>query len=226
MISTTADGYARSAVVADPATYGNNVRLSIDAKFQAALEQAQTNGAMSKEHPMPMTAGVVMDIHTGDVLAISSHPTFDPNLFVPSIDADGWNALNTGQYNPLLDRSIHAEYPPGSQFKTVTSIAAMRAGVFDPNWVVHCTGGFDIGKRAHGPQERARRRDLPRGPDPLVQHLLHHARPQGRARHPARHGAQPEPWQPDADQAARRIARLHSRRGIGPARAWPRFRRR
>jgi penicillin-binding protein 1A len=139
LISTTPDGYARSAAVSQPATYGNNVRLSIDPKFQAALEQAMSNSAKK------MTAGVMLDVHTGDVVALASHPTFDPNLFVPAIGADEWQALNGDPMLPLLDRVIHAQEPPGSSFKTVTSIAAMAAGVFDPNWVVHCTGYFDLG---------------------------------------------------------------------------------
>ncbi len=146
MISTTPEGYARSAVVAEPAVYGNNVRLSIDSKIQAAMETAMAAS------PNPMKAGVMIDIHTGDVVAISSQPTYDPNIFVPSITGDEWNALNTAEYNPLLDRSIHAQYPPGSGFKTVTSIAAMKAGVFDPNWVVHCTGYFDLGSMHTAPE--------------------------------------------------------------------------
>lgn len=139
MISTTPDGYARSAVVAEPASYGSNVRMSINSKVQAAVEQAMLAS------PNPMKAAVIMDVHTGDVVAMASHPTFDPNIFVPSIAKDEWDALNSAEYNPLLDRSIHAQYPPGSGFKTLTSIAAMKAGVFDPNWVVHCTGYFDLG---------------------------------------------------------------------------------
>jgi penicillin-binding protein 2 len=139
MISTTPEGYARSAVVAEPATYGDNVRLSIDSKIQAAMESAMAAS------PNPMKAAVIIDVHTGDVVAMASHPTFDPNIFVPTIAADEWQALNQDEYNPLLDRTLHAQYPPGSGFKTVTSIAAMRAGVFDPNWVVHCTGSFDLG---------------------------------------------------------------------------------
>jgi penicillin-binding protein 2 len=95
--------------------------------------------------PNPMKAAVMIDIHTGDVVAMASHPTFDPNIFVPTIAKDEWDVLNNGEYNPLLDRSFRAQYPPGSGFKTVTSIAAMRAGVFDPNWVVVCTGSFDLG---------------------------------------------------------------------------------
>jgi len=78
---------------------------------------------------------------------MASHPTFDPNIFLPTISADEWQVLNTGQFNPLLDRTIHAQYPPGSSFKTVTSIAAMKAGVFDPNWVYHAPGYFDIGDK-------------------------------------------------------------------------------
>jgi len=145
MISTTPDGYARSAVVAEPATYGNNVRLSIDSKIQSAVEQALTTSAMLKDRAHPMTAAVLMDIHTGDVVAMASHPTYDPNIFVPSIATDEWTLLTTDPFNPLLDRTIHAQYPPGSGFKTVTSIAAMRAGVFDPNWIVHCPGYLDVG---------------------------------------------------------------------------------
>jgi penicillin-binding protein 2 len=145
MISTTPEGYARSAVVADPATYGNNVRLSIDSKIQAAVEAALTAASLDKDHPLPMTAAVVIDIHTGDVVAMASHPTYDPNIFVPSIAKDEWDALNAAQFDPLLDRTIHAQYPPGSGFKTVTSIAAMRAGVFNPDWVVHCPGYLDVG---------------------------------------------------------------------------------
>ena len=138
LISTTPDGYARSAAVLDPATYGNNVRLTIDSKIQNAVEQALTDS------PHKMTAAVMLDVHTGDVVAMASHPTFDPNIFVPAIASDEWQLLNTDNTNPLLNRAIHAQYPPGSCFKTVTSIAAMAAGVFDPNWVVHCTGYFDL----------------------------------------------------------------------------------
>jgi penicillin-binding protein 2 len=139
MISTTQEGYARSAVVAEPASYGENVRLSIDSRIQAAMEQAMAAS------PKKMKAAVMIDVHTGDVVAMASHPTFDPNIFVPTIAKDEWDVLNNGEYIPLLDRTLHAQYPPGSSFKTVTSIAAMRAGVFDPKWVYDSPGYFDFG---------------------------------------------------------------------------------
>ena len=139
MISTTPEGYARTAAVAEQAAPGDTVRMSIDEKFQAALEQALTDSSHKT------TAGVILNVTNGDVVAMSSHPTFDPNIFVPAIAQDEWQVLNLDATHPLLNRAIHAEYPPGSSFKTVTSVAAMTAGVFDPNWVVHCTGSFDIG---------------------------------------------------------------------------------
>ncbi|HUB65981.1 MAG TPA: penicillin-binding transpeptidase domain-containing protein [Candidatus Methylacidiphilales bacterium] len=150
MISTTPDGYARSAAVSQPATYGDNVRLSIDSKIQRAVEDAMSNS------PKKMKAVVMLDIHTGDVVAMASQPTFDPNLFVPNISADEWKLLNSDELAPLLNRTIQAQYPPGSSFKIVTSIAAMKAGVFDPNWVVHCTGYFDLDNshRMNLPEEK------------------------------------------------------------------------
>jgi penicillin-binding protein 2 len=138
MISTTPEGYARSAAVADPPTYGNNVRLAIDSKIQSAVEQALTDS------PKKMTAAVMLDVHTGDVVAMSSRPVFDPNIFVPAISVDEWQLLNSDPTNPLFNRAIRAQFPPGSTFKTLTSVAAMNAGVFDPNWVVNCTGYFDL----------------------------------------------------------------------------------
>ncbi len=137
MISTTPDGYARSAAVSAQPAYGNTLRLTIDSKIQAAAEKALNRKRMD--------AWVMMDIHTGDVVAMASHPTYDPNIFLPTIAPDEWQMLSSDQYVPMLNRAIDAQFPPGSVFKTVTSVAAMTAGVFDPNWVVHCNGYFDLG---------------------------------------------------------------------------------
>jgi penicillin-binding protein 2 len=136
MISTTPDGYARSAVVSQAPAYGHTLKLAIDSKIQAAVEKALNRKRMD--------AFVMMDVQNGNVVAMASHPTFDPNIFLPTISSDEWGMLNSDQYIPLLNRAIDAQYPPGSCFKTITSIAAMVAGVFDPNWVVHCVGYFDL----------------------------------------------------------------------------------
>jgi penicillin-binding protein 2 len=147
MISTTPDGYARTAVVSAQPAYGGTLRLTIDPKIQAAAEKALNRKRMD--------AWVMIDIHNGDIVAMASHPTFDPNIFLPTIAPDEWALLNGDQYNPLINRAIDAQYPPGSCFKTVTSIAAMDAGVFDPNWIVHCTGYFDLGSMHMNLKEEA-----------------------------------------------------------------------
>ena len=103
MISTTPDGYARSAAVSSPPTYGGTLRLTIDSKIQAAAEKALNRKRMD--------AWVMMDVHTGDVVAMASHPTFDPNIFLPTIAPDEWAMLNNDLYNPLLNRAIDAQYP-------------------------------------------------------------------------------------------------------------------
>jgi penicillin-binding protein 2 len=84
MISTSPDGYARSAAVAQPPTYGGNLRLTIDSKIQASVEKALNRKKMD--------AFVLMDVQNGDVVAMASHPTFDPNIFLPAIDADEWTS--------------------------------------------------------------------------------------------------------------------------------------
>ena len=89
MISTSPDGYARSAAVAQPPTYGSNLRLTIDSKIQAAAEKALNRKRMD--------AFVLMDIHNGDVIAMASHPTFDPNIFLPTIALDEWRDAQHGQ---------------------------------------------------------------------------------------------------------------------------------
>ena len=147
MISTTPDGYARTAAVSTPPGYGHSLRLTIDPKIQAAAEKALNRKRMD--------AWVMLDIHNGDVVAMASHPTFDPNIFLPTIASDEWAMLNGDVHNPLINRGIDAQYPPGSCFKTVTSIAAMAAGVFDPNWIVHCTGYFDLGSMHMNLKEEA-----------------------------------------------------------------------
>lgn len=136
-VSTTPEGYIRSAGVKTPAGQGANVRLAIDGEIQADVEQALN---LKK-----LDAAVLIDVNTGDIVAMGAHPGYDPNLFVPSISAEDWKALNDDPTVPLISRAFGAQFPPGSSFKTITSLAAMKAGVFDPNWVVHCYGGFDIG---------------------------------------------------------------------------------
>lgn len=93
-------------------------------------------------------AGVVLEVGTGDVLAIASSPGFDPNVFTGGISPAAWNALNNDPRKPLFNRTLKGTYPPGSPYKIVTAVAALESGkvttrsTFEP-----CTGGIQFGNR-------------------------------------------------------------------------------
>jgi penicillin-binding protein 2 len=90
---------------------------------------------------------VVMDCQSGEILALASAPTFDPNLFVRGISSAAWNTLNTDRYRPLANKAIQGLYPPGSTYKMIVALAALEAGVITPEETVNCPGHLDVGDR-------------------------------------------------------------------------------
>lgn len=92
-------------------------------------------------------AAVVMDVTNGDILAISSAPSFDPNMFVRGISGKEYRALMEHDHRPLADKTVQGAYPPGSTFKIVTALAALEAGVVRPDETVYCRGYTELGKR-------------------------------------------------------------------------------
>jgi len=88
---------------------------------------------------------VIIEPKTGDILAMASWPTFDPNAFVPSISAEKFKALQSDPDIPLLPRAFRSAYPPGSTFKITVGIAALESGAVTPNDLYECVGGIDIG---------------------------------------------------------------------------------
>jgi penicillin-binding protein 2 len=113
---------------------GANVFLTIDARIQAVAEEALR--AVSR------AAAVVVDPNNGDVLAMVSVPSFDPNTFIPSIKAKDWTALQKDEARPLVNRAISA-FPPGSTFKIVTSLAGLRKKMANARF--NCSGGVTYG---------------------------------------------------------------------------------
>lgn len=147
-IETTPEGFTKRAIVTREATAGSSLRLTIDSRIQKAAEAAIEG--------MQSGAVVVMNIHNGDIVAMASRPTFDPNEFIPFLSPEKWQALIQDPKNPLLDRVYRQQNPPGSSFKIVTTLAAMRAGVFDENRAIPCPGYFEVGNmRYELPQERS-----------------------------------------------------------------------
>ncbi len=117
---------------------GHRLTLTLDADIQM---QCQERLAQEKS-----ASAIVMDAHTGEVYALCSYPSFDPNLFSSGIPADTWEDLLADEANPLTNKIVAGQYPPGSTFKPITAMAALEAGV-DPNTHVFCPGYYTFGDR-------------------------------------------------------------------------------
>ena len=118
------------------ATPGNMLMLSVDIRLQALVEDmfGERRGAL-----------VALDPRNGEVLALVSKPTFDPNLFVDGIDSDSWRELNESLDKPLLNRALRGTYPPGSTFKPFMAMAALNTGKRGPNQVIFDGGTYQFG---------------------------------------------------------------------------------
>jgi penicillin-binding protein 2 len=143
-VETTAGGRSVRRLRATPPTPGNTVRLSIDIKLQAMIEElfGERRGAL-----------VAIDPRSGEVLAFVSKPTFDPNLFVDGIDVDSWKELNESIDKPLLNRALRGTYPPGSTFKPFMAMAALQSGKRTATQTINDAGTFMFGNhrfRSHG----------------------------------------------------------------------------
>ena len=124
-----ADGATAAILGERPAQQGQDVQLSIDLALQRAAE-----AALAIE---PKSAVVLEDPRTGEILAIASHPTFDPNAFANQ-DSVATARYVTDPARPLFSRATHGQYPTGSSFKMITSLAALREGVLQAAEKVPC----------------------------------------------------------------------------------------
>jgi penicillin-binding protein 2 len=111
---------------------GQDVTLTIDMDLQTMA--AKRLGEES-------ASAVVLDVHSGAVLALASTPSFDPNAFNKGLTSAEWEALTTNERSPLTNKAIAGQYPPGSTFKLVTAMAALDRGIMTPSTRVSC-GGF------------------------------------------------------------------------------------
>lgn len=125
-------GRERQTLEDKEATPGNNLELTLDLDLQAVAELAM-NGKRG--------AVVALDPRNGEVLAMVSRPTFDPNAFMGHIRAEDWKAITSDPNNPMLNRAIQAQFAPGSTFKPIETMAALETGTIDPSFTVHCAGG-------------------------------------------------------------------------------------
>ncbi len=132
------DGRKTSEKLIKSAVPGNNVITTLDLRLQQLAEKALESKAKRG-------AIVIVDPTDGDILAMASWPTYDPNLFVPSISAEKFKQLQDDPDIPLLARAFRSAYPPGSTFKVAVGIAALETSAVRPDDLYQCVPGIQIG---------------------------------------------------------------------------------
>ena len=116
------------------------------ADMQITVDSALQNYVQARLGEESASA-VVMDVETGDILAIASSPSFDPNLFVRGISTTNYQALTENKYRPLRAKAVQGTYPPGSTFKMIVGLAALEEGLISPEETVFCPGKVEIAGR-------------------------------------------------------------------------------
>ena len=124
-----------SEVISGP---GYTVHLTLDRKLQQTAYEA----LQGKEGTI-----VVLDVHSGAILAMASTPAFDPNVFARGIKGDEWRTLIKDRLRPLSNRAIQGQYPPGSTFKVVMAIAGLEEAAVQPDTKIFDPGFFPFGNR-------------------------------------------------------------------------------
>ena len=114
---------------------GNNIKLTLDLEIQKFLNKilGEKAGSIS-----------VMDIYTGDIIAMHSSPTFDPNLFLYGISQNDWDLIIENPLKPLINKTVSGLYSPGSTIKPLVALSALENSVVSPNNVVRCTGKMEM----------------------------------------------------------------------------------
>ena len=120
---------------------GADMQLTIDTDLQFYLQARLGNES---------AAAVVVDCESGDLRAIASSPSFDPNLFVRGISVADYRGLTEDPYRPLANKTVQGTYPPGSTFKMITALAALEAGIMGTEETVWCPGHLEVsGRKFH-----------------------------------------------------------------------------
>jgi penicillin-binding protein 2 len=126
---------------------GGNVTLTLDLDLQRVAEEGFLPDVLGE--PPKMGAAVALDVHTGDVLALVSKPSFDPNDFAGGIDPGIWRKLMGDEWRPLQDRALSGQYPPGSTYKALVAVAALADKVVTPEDTFFCPGYYRMGRRIY-----------------------------------------------------------------------------
>lgn len=148
-IDMSVDGVVTDEYVSTEAQAGSDIVLTIDADLQRATEKAledniksMQNGTLKGATTASVGAAVVVNVKTGEVLAMASYPNYEPTLFIDGISTDNWNKYLNDSRKPLVNKAISEQSAPGSTFKMVTAIAGLESGVIDANTKINDTGRY------------------------------------------------------------------------------------
>jgi len=114
---------------------GKTIKLTIDTEIQKLCGELLKNVAGSIS---------VMDIYTGEIVAMQSSPSFDPNLFLFGINQDDWQLIRNNPLKPLVNKTLSGLYSPGSTFKPMVALSALENGIIDENFKVNCNGKVEM----------------------------------------------------------------------------------
>ena len=146
-IDMAVDGTITSEYTSEEAVAGSNVVLTIDSNLQRITEQALeaniqkiAGGGFGQRFDTNAGSCVVMNVKTGEVLAMASYPNYNPADFIGGISTENWNKYNTDSAKPLMNKAVQNSYPPGSIFKMVTAIAGLQSGAITRTERINDTG--------------------------------------------------------------------------------------
>ena len=114
---------------------GNTIKLTIDTEIQKKCSELLKGKAGSIS---------VMDIYTGDIIAMQSSPAFDPNLFLFGINQDDWQLIRNNPLKPLVNKTLSGLYSPGSTFKPMVALSALENKIISKDFKVNCTGKIEL----------------------------------------------------------------------------------
>ena len=142
IVEVDARGKIQSENMIRPAEDGKDIKLSIDSELQNHMYDVISD--LSKQVGFAGGAGVIMNIDTGEVLALTSYPEYDSQILTDGNNKNAINQFLTNKNNPFLDRAINGLYTPGSIVKPFMSIAALSENIIDPNTKILSTGSISI----------------------------------------------------------------------------------
>jgi penicillin-binding protein 2 len=155
-VQVDSQGDVLGVLSSTPPVPGDNLKLTIDGNIQQTAVEAISQGldAARKNFDTyetktyftaPAGSAVVENPQNGDILALATYPSYDPNEFVGGISYTNYNAYHDNPADPLLDRTIQGTYAPGSTFKLVTATAGLEEGIITPTSPYHDTGSISLG---------------------------------------------------------------------------------